>query len=1810
MKGFSGSRAGLIVAVALVMVLSSFAAVAISRASLTPVTPATKGAAAPAVTTSTPTPSATSNSAFATSASRLATVEADKAATLANGGNLSLFEPPNLHQAPPLSKTGDHVTPLYSVAPAPMGVAYYGLSNTSGTTTPTEMNTTSLQGFFTTSDTLGVQTEEFDFGTQTAYGAQLNAVLTNVSILGQTAFGPNVNAPAGCTGFYTGADSDYCPNQFWLQNVINYNTATHSLSFENNIWNFSNPAANWATTNGITLRGGSSPSGGYYAVSGPSITIAYPFTVVLYLNSTVGKCVVGGTGKVGASSCTDIASTGPVNEVFFNYTVLNSAGHVVCPTTERTRQVCGEYDDVFFNSISSSINPAGVKFGSAEISANGYQYDPLGLTNDWEMDWGIGTSSGATTIVYYANAQVGINYCPAAKTSTTTGKCSQYAAPPAAYDYGGETGETNIGASGYYTTETGGAPNPSFLTTNGAPVAHFTTGPSNLIGLWNTSTAPGAFALNYANINPANAWVGIAPGADVTNQSKFQVASTFGWYSARGGSGGSKKPTGLGANIYLPPGMYTVEVLLSGYDPVIQNVNLLTSSQAPVITLTKDASTGVYTPMWAYSASDLANLSTSGAGTSSSPYVMVSGTSTVGAPFGQAGSLALLFSNLNDYLFTLWIGAYFNGTHAYATFNQASEFLIDYPSWQYYTLGLFDAPHYDGLQYYLFHAQNVTIANATDIYTWANSEATSVTSLVCNTCLNDLIAGNTFDVSDIAMSFTGSTGALSHNTFAGSRNVIWGNTLVSYPQPTYTGLDSPSRFISESDGFDRIYNNAFDSNLTNSETSTTNFNFWNETCQPGYTPIATGQYPSATPCRAAGYSQTMNGLTLTGSIIGSSYQGGNYWVNYGGYANPYGNIPYLGRTTTYSSGGFGQPTGKHVGDFAPLINYDVYKFTFVESGLASSTTTTAFRVSVTNSLGAGNRNSSATSAVPAGCSGQVCVNFFEPSGSNVFRATSTLSGIYADPAYGTFSIGSGPITTPFSIAYGTGYAVTFTETGLPSGITWYVNASGEAPLSTTTTASGGNTVSFTAPNGVYAYTVATAEKVWELSSGSPVTVDGTVVPVNLAASQVYETLSFAETGLPSGTAWYVNFTSGVDLSGTTASLSTSVTNGTYPYTVATTDKIYHAAGGEANVRGATTQPVAFNPVDYTVTFGETGLPTGASWSVIVDPCPPHVYCAGNVTESGVSPSLAFSLTNGTYGYTVQSANLSYEAAPGTFTINGDAIGDLVAFSTVSYAVTVTESGLPSGTAWYANASGIGLSLSSTTNTASTSLTNGTYHFVIASADRRYAAAPGEAIVAGSAVTVDVTFALYTYSTTFTESALPAGTTWYLNLSGEPTQQSTGATITIDLPNGTYSYGIGSADLIYAAAPGQVTVSGEVTSVDFNFQKIVYTAAFTSTGVPSGTEYYVNVSGTAKDGALINDVGHTISNSGAGISFALPNGSYSYTVGSTNHSWAAAPGAFSIDGAGTSKTLAFTEQRNAVTFTETGLSAQKLAKDGWTATLGGVTVTTHTATASLGTFTNGTYQVLIQGPNGETNTLASVYTETVNGVATFPLIFSAGATATWTFAEKGLTTGTPWCVEVQSAKECSTSGTSVYKGIAAGHVYDYAVVSPTKGQTITDKVGTTTYGASGSFELAKSTKMVLTFAYPYEVTFTQSGLTTGTWSITVKGATVTRSVGQPIDFNLTNGSYAYKIGAESGFKATGSVKRVIVTGASPAPVVVTFTAKGHMVPATGAPGVLRAGRADLALPVLGSALDVVGIVGLLGAALAIAGSGFVSREEQP
>ncbi len=961
----------------------------------------------PAAGTASSSPASASTSSLSLDAERVAAVDSARQAFVNSGISLDDFLPPNLNAAPgPTTETGGHIVPLYNYAAAPLGLSTLGLENTSGTTTPYILNTTSLEGTFSTGDPLGIQAVSPYYGTLQAYGDQLNTVLNNTTILGKGGY------------------------DYWLQNVITYTTSSNSLRFELNIWNFTSPTF-YFPSNGILHGNGRVEDSEVYETSGPSITIAYPFTLDLYLNTTVGS----------------YDGSPMVNEAYFNYTVINSAGQVVCPTTEPTGEVCGMYDNVYFN---SGVN---VHAGSAQIQANGFQYTPVGLPSDMEMDVGIGQSDGANANVVYANATVGLYVLNA-----TTHK---YQTPPSTYDFGSETGETDQGEVATWATSS-----------SGAPVATLHQGPSLLQGLWNvtggTTGAPsigagaeGAYALNYAGVTPGNAFIAIAPGAGTTNGSLFQLAPTFGWYSG----GGT-----IGKNLWLSPGEYTVEVMLSGWNEETVNVDLTSSGQTLVLALTAQTTPTVYTPLWAYSNSDLQNLSVSGSGSSSSPYVLVS---------DQTGSLNSVFGILNDYLFIVYSGIWINGTGITDHFelNSPPSLLITTPTWWYFQIEtLADSygpmPYYNQLPMYFYDASGFIVQGGTNIGLWSSDiEVGHDYSVYCNGCTDALFADNRFNVSSEGLDISG--------TSATAGNYVWGNTFVPYSNPAWTAVSAPSTGLVLSSGGNHVYNNAFYTNRTLTSTSTTLENWFN---------VTGGYQPSS-------YSVVVNGVTLTGSIVGTSLQGGNYYRDYGAYPNPYGVLPYVGRASS-PTGSVGIGKG---GDYAPLAvsstgallrpNSGLYEASFTETGLPASTSWTLRIVGVPiyEPL-----YSASYSTNPTNTSTTATLTFWLPNGTYQYTVSTTNHLYYALGSH--ITVAGAALTPSVTFSLYT-YSVTVTETGLPSGTTWF------ATVNSVTSSSSTSQIAFAESNGSWAYSVAGAIGFTASPASGTVTVSGAAanVPVTETA---------------------------------------------------------------------------------------------------------------------------------------------------------------------------------------------------------------------------------------------------------------------------------------------------------------------------------------------------------------------------------------------------------------------------------------------------------------------------------------------------------------------------------------------------------------------------------------------------------------------------------------------------------------------------------------------------------------------------------------
>ncbi len=434
----------------------------------------------------------------------------------------------------------------------------------------------------------------------------------------------------------------------------------------------------------------------------------------------------------------------------------------------------------------------------------------------------------------------------------------------------------------------------------------------------------------------------------------------------------------------------------------------------------------------------------------------------------------------------------------------------------------------------------------------------------------------------------------------------------------------------------------------------------------------------------------------------------------------------------------------------------------------------------------------------------------------------------------------GGFGTPRELAVGTvatgaatgGFSVSFDETGLVLGTNWSVTLNGS------TNSSSGSVVTFTEPNGSYAYAVGSVAGFTAVPSGGNVTVAGTAVVVNVTFRPTYE-VTFLETGLAAGTNWSVTV-NGTSIASNGTYANFTEPNGTYAFTVGTPSG-YSAspASGTVTVSGApVNQSVTFGPLTastFVVTFGESGLPAGTNWSVDLN---------GTTTPTS-GATVAFSLPNGTYPFTVVPPP-GYGATPssGTVTVAGASVNETITFApsaVTTYNVTFTETGLPSGTGWSVTVNGTGNG--STTPTVSFRLPNGSYAFSI-NPVAGYAVSPasGSVTVNGGPASQAVTFTsgpLATYSITFVETGLPPGTNWSVTLNGT-TNASTTTSIGFREPNGSFGFAIGSVDgLAPNLTSGNVIVHGRPVSdgVAFSAPK----GASGLLGLP-GAEGYLVVGG--------------------------------------------------------------------------------------------------------------------------------------------------------------------------------------------------------------------------------------------------------------------------------------------------------------------------------------------------------------------------------
>jgi|GEM_PF-449561 len=334
------------------------------------------------------------------------------------------------------------------------------------------------------------------------------------------------------------------------------------------------------------------------------------------------------------------------------------------------------------------------------------------------------------------------------------------------------------------------------------------------------------------------------------------------------------------------------------------------------------------------------------------------------------------------------------------------------------------------------------------------------------------------------------------------------------------------------------------------------------------------------------------------------------------------------------------------------ISFTTYSVTFWATGVTSGT---VWSVSLAG-YNATNTSTGSTSAIV----------FWEPGGNTYFFSVYTTSSLTPISPVGEVTVNAAnqTIVTPFTASPVT---LTISEHGFPpgSGVPWGVTviAAGTNPTGNTGT-DGGFTVPSTTSTVTFNVSASTTYNYsaiplqgWytEGSSGSGnVTTTGSGGSALIRFAMVTYAQSFYEVGLPTGGTWTVNasFTY-PDTTVTGYSVVTSLSNvlsinlpnGTSPYTVTGTGG-YTAPAGTLVVNAAPGFAiVVFTPIatTYTVTFTQSGLPSGDSWTVF----------AGATNQTVTTSSVSFSLLNGTYTYAVTvPSGQTVTPSGGALTVNG------------------------------------------------------------------------------------------------------------------------------------------------------------------------------------------------------------------------------------------------------------------------------------------------------------------------------------------------------------------------------------------------------------------------------------------------------------------------------------------------------------------------------------------------------------------------------
>lgn len=916
-----------------------------------------------------------------------------------------------------------------------------------------------------------------------------------------------------------GNNADY----LWVKNIMLYTPSTGESQFVSNIWEISSPS--FALQNGMIQSGsGSVIPGAMYYYAGPVIQMDTENTVGLYMNSV---------------------NINGHDAVVFQYSSGQGEHGEVSPGIT--------YDTVVLST--STYNETGT---NAKFIVDGFSKTPSGLLKDVELAI-TGPGMGSTTSIYNANGQLTLKFMAPDGTYTRL---------PAAYNYGSNTGETVQGLSVWWTSQM-------------KPMGHLSTGPSLPVSLWGSQVSHSGAVNLQGKIDPGNAFVFISMGKKFDN-------NTAAWAPVN--ENGTYK--------FSLPGRisYTMAIMASNFEPQYATIATAANESSDEgtgephgggqggegsdetlawnnFTLSFNGTMGVYTPLYAngdvqlkqLSIEALGNGSSVGNGTLADPYILEN---------NQYKGIDRLFASANNFLYPQFSGIFLQNTHSEVRIDSPPSFQYKYPVDHYNLLHSMGLPYYNNMNLLFYNTSGVTITNATSITGWFSN--TMLPGTIANVMFleseNFLVAANTFNS-------MGSSLAVYSQDSGSDNGTIWGNT---FEKDALLGSQYSNGLLHGTEPFavslfssgNLVYNNFFGLGIGVSS--------------PLYDPYSMQQMLHSNSWNLPEkvnltYTNSVNGMSLNGSIVDCGYQGGNYWEGQ--------NVEQL----PYNANGkisFG-------GDYIPL-QPPAFEINFNALG------------EIPNDgwgihLGMKYQNHY------TGNSGSVSLI----NGSYVYRIVT--SSIYtSSPTTGTVNVSGFSQTVNVTFTKVT-YPVTFSRSGISEGTEWSLSVGG-IDVKTTN-----NSVALNLQNGSYSYSATlNVQHQFDLASGN-ILVLGKPVNQEIGFSNRLHSVNFVLDHGEFQGQWSVSI-NGTSFSSSSASILSDLQAGVYQYEVTAPDGyvVTPSTGILAVYDGNLIIPLEIQTKTYKVTFVSQGIDSGTQWQVEL----------GLKMANSTHSEIAFEVPAGNYTYNV------------------------------------------------------------------------------------------------------------------------------------------------------------------------------------------------------------------------------------------------------------------------------------------------------------------------------------------------------------------------------------------------------------------------------------------------------------------------------------------------------------------------------------------------------------------------------------------------